>query len=209
MTFATRTGWAAVLAVCALLLAACSGDQGRPDTPIRLHPNAVVLAIGDSITTGHRLPREQAWPALVARETGMTVFNVARDGATSDAVLRSIDAQLREYQPSLVIATVGGNDFLRRQPLSQAEMNIHDLADRVTRTGAHFLLLGLHEQGRATVHPLYPAALEGLPGAHLDATILPRVYSKRSLRADPFHPNAKGHALIAERVIDWLEIGTP
>ena len=58
------------------------------------------------------------------------------------------------------------------------------------------------------MHPLYPAAVAGLSGVYLDDTVLPQVYGSRRLRADPFHPNAKGHALIAERVAAWLEIET-
>jgi acyl-CoA thioesterase I len=199
--------WAATLASC-LLLVACGSDRDGPESQIPLHPQAVVLAIGDSITTGHRLPAEQAWPALVARDTGLEVVNRARNGATSDDVLQGIDGLLREVQPSLVIATVGGNDFLKRQSLADAEANIRELAQRVTDTGARFLLLGLHAQGRDTVHPLYPAAVEGLSGVYLDDTVLPQVYGSRRLRADPFHPNAKGHALIAERVTAWLAIDT-
>lgn len=205
MTITRLRRGVATVASC-LLLAACGGDRDRPESRIPLHPEAVVLAIGDSITTGHRLPAEQAWPALVAQETGLNVINRARNGATSDDVLRTIDDLLRELQPSLVIATVGGNDFLKRQSLADAETNIRELAQRVTQTGARFLLLGLHQQGRDTVHPLYPAAVEGLIGVHLDDTILPQVYGSRRLRADPFHPNAKGHALIAKRVTAWITI---
>lgn len=188
-----------------MLLAACSGGPAAPDRRITVEADAVLLTIGDSITTGHPQPSDQAWPSILARETGLDVVNRARNGATSTDVLAGLDTLLREYQPTLVIATVGGNDFLRRQSLADAELNIRDIAREVTASGAQFLLLGLAEWQRSEVHPIYPRALEGLSGVHLDATILPHVYSKRSLRADPVHPNAEGHRLIAERVMQWID----
>lgn len=187
-----------------LLLTACAKGPGKPESQIRLAQDAVVLAIGDSITTGHRLPGDQAWPAIVARETGITVFNRARNGATSDEVLDALDAQLDEFKPALVIATVGGNDFLRRQSLVQTEANLREIAETVIASGARFLVLGLAEPQQANVHPLYAAALADIPGAFLDTTVLPYVYGKRSLRADPIHPNAEGHRVIAKRVSQWL-----
>jgi|TARA_R110001599_G_scaffold137710_4_gene316511 acyl-CoA thioesterase I len=188
-----------------LLLVACAKGPGKPEGHILLPPDAVVLAIGDSITTGHRLPGDQAWPAIVARETGLSVFNRARNGATSDEVLAALEAQLDAFEPALVIATVGGNDFLRRQPLSHTEANLREMAQTVVGRGARFLVLGLAEPQRSEVHPLYAAALAGVPGAFVDRTVLPYVYGKRRLRADPIHPNAEGHQVIAERVIQWLE----
>lgn len=187
-----------------MLMTACSGSPAAPEGRITLDADAVILTIGDSITTGHPQAVDQAWPSIVARDTGREVVNRARNGATSADVLAGLEALLREHRPALVIATVGGNDFLRRQSLADTEVNIRDIATEVTASGAEFLLLGLAELQRSEVHRLYPAALDGLSGVHLDATILPHVYGKRSLRADPIHPNADGHRLIAERVMRWL-----
>ena len=187
-----------------VLLSACSRGPGAPEGQIVLQQEAVVLAIGDSITTGHRLPADQAWPSIVARKTGLRVFNRARNGATSDEVLDTLDALLDEFEPALVIATVGGNDFLRRQSLSQTEANLREMAETITARGARFLVLGLAQPQRSNVHPLYIAALTDITDTYLDRTVLPYVYGKRSLRADPIHPNAEGHKVIAERVAQWL-----
>src|SRR5688572_19804471 len=60
-----------------------------------------VVALGDSLTSGHRLPRAQAYPALVEaelRDGGLpiTVVNHGVNGDTTAGAARRLEAALAE-----------------------------------------------------------------------------------------------------------------
>jgi len=171
-----------------------------------------LVFFGDSLTAGYGLedPAEEAYPALIQRKIDSErlpwrVVNAGLSGETTAAGLRRVDWILRQPVDVFVLA-LGGNDGLRGLAPEVTAANLRAIIGRVRaiNPGAAVLLAGMrmppnlgedYTRRFAAVFPsvaeaehvqLIPFLLEGV-GGRTDYN-----------QADGMHPNAAGHALIAE-----------
>lgn len=191
------------LALLVLLLAvACGGTKKETALPA----GSKVLALGDSLTAPHGVKPGEDWPTLLAQKTGWVVTNAGVSGNTSAQALDRLPGLLDEHQPQLVLVTLGGNDMLRK--LSQAETvaNLGRMLDLARASGARTVLLATPKPSiaGAVFNNLAPADFyadvakdKKVP---LIADALPEVLSDTALKSDQLHPNAAGHALLAEKI---------
>ena len=182
-------------ALVALSIAACGGKgKERP-----LPAGSVVVSLGDSITQGVGTSEQSAWPALLARSSGWRVINVGVSGDTSAQALARLPALLREYKPALVIVSIGGNDFLRRQPSSTTRANIAAILHSVRESGSRAVLIGVTKLtlgaalGIFSDNELY-GELAKEYGVPLLSDAWSDVMNQRRLMSDQIHPNATGYA---------------
>ncbi len=125
-----------LVGLAVLLLAACSQPKEAA-----LPSGARVLALGDSLTAPHGVTPDEAWPALLAKQTGWIVINAGVSGDTSAGALQRLPALLEEHSPQLVLVTLGGNDMLRRLPQGQTTANLGQMLMRIKAHGARAVLL--------------------------------------------------------------------
>lgn len=92
--FHRRIGTLLFALLCLAPAIGCSENRERP-----LAPGAVVLALGNSITAGHGLPPEQAWPELLGRRSGWQIVNAGVSGDTSDGALQRLAPLLASTSP--------------------------------------------------------------------------------------------------------------
>ncbi len=190
-----------LLLAAVALLSACGQEKEEP-----VAQGSVVLALGDSLTAGAGVAREQAWPDLLAGSTGWVVINGGVNGDTTAGALRRLPALLQEHRPVLVLVTLGGNDMLRRTPEPQIMANLEQILALVRVHGAQPVLL-------ATPNPsLMGAVFQSLSAADLYREVAERqqvpliedaiaeVLSDPALKGDPIHPNAAGHALLSKKI---------
>ena len=104
---------------------------------------ASVLALGDSITFGIGATPEASYPAVLARLTGWNVINASISGDTSGEALARLPALLQQHSPQLVLMSIGGNDFLRHQPESEARSNVRRICEMAASAGAQALLIAI------------------------------------------------------------------
>lgn len=195
-----------VLLCLALLLAGC----GETPKEVALPPGTVVLALGDSLTAGAGVSPEQAWPALLAQRTGWQVVNGGVNGDTSAQGLQRLPALLEAHRPALVLVTLGGNDMLRRLPVQALEENLARVVVKCKAEGAKVVMV-------ATPQPsLAGAVLRNLPvpefyrhvaSSHqvpLIEDAIADVLSDPQLKGDQVHPNAAGHAVLSEKILEAL-----
>jgi len=178
-----------------------------------------LVALGDSLTAGYGLSRQQAYPALVAekmRAAGyeFEVVNAGSSGDTTAGGLRRLPAILRAHKKiDIFILELGINDAFRGVPIDQIRANLQAIIDQVRAryskaaiviagmqlpdfssddyVGAFGGIFGaLAEKNRAT---LIPYLLEGV-GGNLELNQWDRV-----------HPNAAGQRVLAENVWRALE----
>ena len=121
--------------VSALLapLAACGRKAPRAQ-PIA--PGATVLALGDSLTSGVGASPDAAYPAVLQRLTGWKVINGGVSGDTAAQALERLPALLQTHSPALVIVSIGGNDFLRRQSASVTRTHVRQICEQARASGA-------------------------------------------------------------------------
>jgi acyl-CoA hydrolase len=195
-----------LLLALVLLLGAC----GKPKEAA-LPTGTRVLALGDSLTAPHGVTPEQAWPTLLAAKTGWTVVNAGISGDTSAGALQRLPGLIEEHNPQLVLVTLGGNDMLRRLPQGQTTANLGRMLALIKAHGAKAVLL-------ATPKPsLAGAAFNNLSAAEFYREVakenqvpliedaIAEVLSDTRLKGDHLHPNAGGHALLAEKIFEGLK----
>ena len=189
-----------------LPLAGCGRKAPRAQAVPR---DATVLALGDSLTSGVGATADTAYPAELARLTGWKVVNGGVSGDTSAQALARLPGLLQQHQPALVIVSIGGNDFLRRQSAATARANILRICSEAKGSGAQVLLVAVPElslmaaAGRLSDHPLYEEIAEKLK-IPLHAKGWSSVLAQERLRSDPIHANAAGYAEFAQQLVGTL-----
>ena len=202
-----------IIATTSMLVPVQSGEAARRD-PSRMR---TILMLGDSLTDGYILSRNQAYPAIVQekiRAAGLryNVINAGVSGDTTGGGLRRLPRYLDKPVDVLVLA-LGINDAFRGVPVNEIRSNLQAIIDRVRARNpdAAIVIAGMQlpefgsdgyvrsfgqmfnelaEKNRAA---LLPYLLEGVGG---DPSLnLP----------DRIHPNAAGQQILAENVWRVLE----
>lgn len=178
-------------------------------------PAATIVCLGDSLTAGHGVDEDQAFPAVVQRlaeQDGLawTVTNAGVSGDTSAGGLRRV-AWLAKGKPDWVFIALGANDGLRGQPASATRDNLKEMVMRLRAAGAKVALAGMklptnygeeYRSAFASVFPqvaqeiqvpLMPFLLEGVGG-------VPRLN-----QADGIHPTVEGQQAIGRAVYAFLK----
>jgi acyl-CoA thioesterase-1 len=180
-----------------------------PLPPAKATPPRIVV-LGDSLTAGLGLPREQAYPSLLQKklteeEYALEVFNAGVSGDTSADGLRRTNWAL-EGDVRLLILALGANDGLRGLPTAQMKDNLQSIVHRARQRAVPVLLVGMEAPPNYGEHytrafrqvfqelasenelVLVPFLLEGVAG-------VPALN-----QADGMHPSSAGAARIAEHL---------
>lgn len=169
-----------------------------------------IVAFGDSLTSGHRLPDHQAYPAVLEarlKDAGIpaVVVNHGVNGDTTAGGVRRLDDALDE-KPDILIVAFGANDGLRGVPVKQVRENLEKIIERAQDRGIAVLLVGMEAlplygwQYTIDFHHVFPelAAKHGVP---LVPFMLNGVIGNPDLMAtDGVHPNAHGARAIAANI---------
>lgn len=190
---------------CLVCLVMLAGACTRPGEE-RLAPGSVVLALGDSITAGYGIARDQAWPTHLAARSGWKIVNAGVSGDTTSNALERLPDLLETHLPKLVIVEIGGNDMLRRMDLRQSEANLLAIVDLARERGARVVLLGIPRPsaigaatGRLATAEFY-AGIAKRSRSMLVEDAVADVLSDAALRLDPLHPNEEGHRRLADLI---------
>src|SRR5262245_16879905 len=116
---------ATVLLLFALIAAVPAEAAGAKSAPFK------IVAFGDSLTSGHRLPSKDAYPSVLQaklKAAGLpaTVVNHGVSGDTTTRALRRLDDALAEH-PQIMILELGVNDGLRGVPVPVVKANLEKI----------------------------------------------------------------------------------
>ncbi|PIX75074.1 MAG: arylesterase [Rhodocyclales bacterium CG_4_10_14_3_um_filter_68_10] len=188
-----------IAAVVALVISACA------------HSAQTVLVVGDSLSAGYGMRRDEAWPALAAARIAAQgldwqVANASISGDTTASGRSRLAAALARHRPALVVIALGANDALRGLPIDAMRDNLRAMIREARAARARVLLVGMdmppnygeafRQQFRATFAGL--AATERVP---LVPFLLEGFATRRELfQADGIHPAAAAQPLILDNV---------
>jgi acyl-CoA thioesterase-1 len=174
-----------------------------------------IVAFGDSLTSGHRLPRRDAYPAQLEtslRDAGWTatVVNQGVSGETSAGGVRRLDAALAE-QPQILIVGFGANDGLRGVPVAQMRANLETIISAAQSRGIAVLLCGMDAlplygwQYTVDFHNVFPALADKFHVPLVPFMLNGVLGNADLMSSDGVHPNAAGAKRIAEQILPYVE----
>ncbi|MBG56414.1 MAG: arylesterase [Deltaproteobacteria bacterium] len=181
------------------------------------HSNAqtLIVTLGDSLTEGFGVSREEAYPHLVEQELirkgySVRIVNAGISGSTSASAPSRMQWFLR-VKPDIVILALGGNDGLRGLSLKHMKKNLGKAIKLAISKNIKVLLAGMQiplnygqdytKSFKSTFYelaekydlPLIPFLLKDV--GNVPILNLP----------DGIHPNPEGHKIISQTVIEHLE----
>jgi acyl-CoA thioesterase-1 len=179
-------------------------------------PRLKVLLLGDSLTEGFGVAKEDAYPALVEKKlhaagfTAVVLHNAGIGGSTTASALSRLQWHLKS-KPQWMLLALGANDGLRGVAIPESKKNLALTIERAQKEGIRVFLAGMRlppnygEKYRKEFEAMYrdlarerkltllPFLLEGVAG-------------ERALNLeDGIHPNEKGHQKIADAVYKFLQ----
>jgi acyl-CoA thioesterase-1 len=201
-----------LILVCGVSFVAADLQAGDAETK-------TLLFFGNSLTAGYGLedPSAQAFPALISKKIDASalpwhVVNAGLSGETSAGGLRRVDWILRQ-RVDVFVLELGGNDGLRGLPPEITRANLQAIIGRV--------------KAKCPAVKVVLAGIAAPPNMGADftrafAAIFPELAEKNGLTLIPFllegiggrpefnqpdgiHPNAAGHAIVAETVWTVLQ----
>jgi acyl-CoA thioesterase I len=174
-----------------------------------------VVILGDSLTAGLGLPREQSIPSLLQRridEEGLEyeVANAGVSGDTSAGGLSRLDWAL-EGDVKVLVIELGGNDGLRGLPPAAMKRNLAEIITRAKRRGIRVLLTGM--EAPPNLGPAYTSEFRDVfrdLADELDVELMPffldGVAGNPALnQRDEIHPNPDGARIIERNLWRALE----
>lgn len=171
--------------------------------PVKNFPstkNGPILFFGDSLVEGVGASQGHDLPSLVAQGIGVPVLNYGVAGDTTRLVLGRLDQALSE-NPKLVLILLGGNDFLQKVPRAETFSNLKQIVLAFQNEGAMVVVLGVRSgllSGGADTE--YETLAKDTQSAYI-SDVLKGVFANAGLMSDSLHPNDRGYAIMAERII--------
>ncbi len=186
----------------ATALAGCG--EKMPQLPA-LGPNDVVVAFGDSLTYGTGAGENESYPAVLAQLIGRNVVRSGVPGEVTAQGLGRLPEVIEEYQPKLVIVTLGGNDMLRKVSAAEIKSNLRQIIRTLKDRGIAVVLVGVPQPALITSAPEFYRELAKEFDVPYEGRVVTDVLYQRELKSDPIHPNAQGYRRIAEALAALLK----
>ncbi len=177
-----------------------------------------ILALGDSLTDGFGLSRQQAYPALLAEKMRSAnyrfkVVNAGSSGDTTAGGLRRLPSLLHGRKVDVLILALGINDAFRGVPIEEMRSNLQAIIDQTRghNPGVSIIVAGMQlplvsSDGYVRAFGEMFAALAEKNGTALIPYLLEGVGGDPELNLpDRVHPNAAGQRILAENVWRVLE----
>ncbi len=200
----------------AALLAATAGTSTVETNQVAVPAPAPIriAALGDSLTSGHRLPRTQAYPSLLEatlKEDGVSavVTNHGVSGDTSTGGLRRLPAALDD-RPDILIVALGVNDGLRGVSVAQVRRNLETIIETAQARGVSVLLCAMEAlplygwQYTVDFHNMYTELADKYKLPLVPFLLMGLLGNPDLMSSDGIHPNAAGAKVMAATILPYL-----
>lgn len=175
----------------------------------------LIVALGDSLTEGFGVKKEEAYPHLVQEELlhqgfNVKVINAGVSGSTSASSYNRLKWYVR-IKPDIVILALGGNDGLRGLSVDYMKKNLIKTIELANSEKILLLLAGMQipqnygkEYANSFREVFYDLAknfkIPFIPFLLKDVGGIPSLN-----QSDGIHPNYEGHKIMAKTVLEYLE----
>jgi acyl-CoA thioesterase I len=166
--------------------------------------NEVIVAFGDSLVEGVGASPQDNFVALLSKELGKPIINLGKSGDTTKSALARLD-EIKKHDPGIVMVLLGGNDALRRVPKTETKENLSAIIEELQNAGAIVILLGVQSGIFGDSYDEMFEELSRKSGTAYVSNVLQGLIGKPEFMYDTIHPNGKGYARIAERVLPVIK----
>lgn len=182
-----------------------------------------IICIGDSLTFGYGVWRNDCWVSLVAKATGLRVLNRGTNGDTTGYMLDRARRRIVPYEASegdIAIIMGGANDTLTYGANENDVTNIMTIAE-LFRAKNCTPIIGIQPGFKPSCYPFFgPLDIDKLNenfssfadsllirarAAGIKSFDLRPVLSDPELFEDGVHPTEDGHRLIADTVLQVID----
>jgi len=173
-----------------------------------------ILCLGDSLTEGYQLKKEEAYPYLLEQSLKkdfpqIKVINAGVSGATSASGLKRLSWYL-SAKPDVMFLALGANDGLRGLKVEETYKNLSAIIKEAQNKKIKVVLAGMYvptNYGKKYADdfrnnytrlvkefhlPFLPFLLEGVAG------------NPELNLSDGIHPNPKGHLIMTKNILKVL-----
>lgn len=184
-------------------------------TPKPVEGKHPVVASGDSYTSGTGADEGQAFPDHLREALDVPVVNAGIHGETAEEARPGLGDVLA-HEPRLVVVEFGVNEAFRGYPVQRAVDGIERLVEPIREQGVEVVVVGVHfdDDQENVDRGLENVSAEHDTGLVLD--VLDGVLDDPETCSDRYHPNGRGYAIMAQRVLpaiqerlDAMEPSTP
>jgi acyl-CoA thioesterase-1 len=178
-------------------------------------PPLRIVALGDSLTAGHGLPAQDAFPtqlqkALRAKGHDVTIVNAGVSGDTASGGLDRLAWSVPDGTDG-VILELGANDALRGIDPKVTKAAIEKILVRLAARHVPVLLAGM--KSPRNMGPDYVKAFDAIyPALAATHSVVFYPFFLAGVATDPtlnqgdgMHPNAKGVLVVVERIMPSVE----
>jgi acyl-CoA thioesterase I len=201
------------IVLLAATLACGTATSPSPQTAAALRP--IVVALGDSLTAGPGLDRDQTYPALLERRASAAgyrhrIINAGVTGETSSEILLRFDRDVVPDTRVLILAA-GANDGLQGTPVPTVKANVRTMLQRARGRGILVLLCGMEAPPvrglgySLDFHRVFPDLADEFSVPLMPFLLIGVLGIPDYTLADGVHPNARGHERIADNMWPHLE----
>lgn len=175
-----------------------------------------ILFLGDSLTEGYGINKEDAYPRLVQKlikielNKEVNIINGGVSGSTTNDGLARLQWYLRK-NPDIVFIALGANDGLRGLDLSQSQSNLEKIINLALEKSAKVLLAGMlippnYGPEYTTAFKKIYTNLKEKYSLRLMPFLLQDVAGVQELnQSDGIHPNEEGHKIMAKNIYQFLK----
>jgi acyl-CoA thioesterase-1 len=219
----TVLSWTILLFMMAVILLAGVSCDSSP-SPEQQEPaenkpatdnRGVIVAMGDSLTSGLGVPPEDAYPAqlerlLAERGHDYRVINAGISGETSSGARSRVDWVLK-LNPDIVILETGANDGLRGIDPALVEDNIEQIIVRLKQEDITIVLAGmmmvtnLGKDYIANFNSIYPRLAQKHQVILMPFFLQDTATETSKNQADGIHPNSEGYRIITANLLPFVE----
>ncbi len=173
-----------------------------------------ILFLGDSLTEGYQLDKEDAYPAVIGEKLKsegrmVKIINGGVSGATTASGLKRLGWYLKA-KPDVMVLALGANDGLRGIKLTESEKNLSSVIELAQKSGVLVILAGMKmppnygEPYRSEFERMFQRLAKNYQ-LKLIPFILEGVGGNPKLNLpDGIHPNPAGQKVMAENVLKIL-----
>jgi acyl-CoA thioesterase-1 len=175
-----------------------------------------IVFLGDSLTEGYGLSKEQAFPHLIQEKldkikpNGFKVINGGVSGSTTASGKSRLKWFLKA-KPNIVVLALGANDGLRGIKVDESEKNLEQTIQLAQENNLKIILCEMHlpinygKEYRKKFNDMFKRIKEKYKIGFIPFLLAGVGGVKEMNLEDGIHPNVEGHKKVAENVMKYLK----